>query len=291
MTSDTARTASALYPRRSFGQRLASKLASITSPEPVKRLLYSIYGARLQSKIAAGPLPRHIGVVLDGNRRYALLNGYADVAAAYRLGSERVNALLSWCDQLEIPVVTLWSMSLDNLKRDGKEVEGLNLILEEELPKLKDSQDRSARPRRIRVSGRVSMLPQCLQATIATVERATEKHGPFQLNIALGYGGREEIVDAVRQTIREEQAAGGSGGEVADRITPEAIGRHLYFSGAPDPDLIIRTSGEVRLSGFLLWGSVYSEFYFCDALWPAFRKIDLLRAIRSYQARKRRFGS
>ena len=234
MTSDTSRTGGSLYPRRSFRQRLASKLASITSPEPLKRLLYSVYGARLQSKIAGGPLPRHIGVVLDGNRRYAQLNGYADVAAAYRLGSERVNALLSWCDQLEIPVVTLWSMSLDNLKRDPKEVEGLIQILEEELPKLKHAQDRSARPRRIRVSGRVSMLPQSLRETIAEVEEATAHHGPFQINIALGYGGREEIVDAVREVIREEQANGVQD-NVADHITPEAIARHLYFSGTPDP--------------------------------------------------------
>ncbi|MBF8299172.1 MAG: undecaprenyl diphosphate synthase [Dehalococcoidia bacterium] len=271
-------------------QRIGAILSGVSSPQPLKGLLYSIYGARLQARLLAGPLPRHIGVVLDGNRRYAEVLGHAH-ADAYRIGTEKIDSLLTWCDELEIPVVILWSLSLDNMQRDLGEVEGLLQIVEEKLPKLQELQSILRHPRQIRVPGRLELLAPSLQREIQRVERATSSNSGFYLNIALGYGGREEIVDAVKDLIREECARGSSTQEIIDRITPKGIGSHLYFSGVPDPDLIIRTSGEIRLSGFLLWGSVYSEYYFCDALWPAFRKVDFLRAIRSYQGRKRRFGA
>jgi len=137
----------------------------------------------------------------------------------------------------------------------------------------------------------MELLPASLQEAIALAEEATREYDSFSLNLAVGYGGRQEITDAVRQLLRERARCGASLARVADEITPEDIGKHLYTYDLPDPELIIRTSGEVRLSGFLLWQSAYSEFYFCDAYWPAFRKIDLLRAVRSYQARKRRFGT
>lgn len=271
-------------------RRIATAFARMSSPDVLKQFLYTLYGARLQSRIALYPMPGHIGVVLDGNRRFAELNGYHDPAVGYRLGTEKVDNLLAWCDELDIPVVTIWSLSIDNLSRDPKEVRDLIAIVEEKLPRLNALQRRAKHPRRIKVCGRVELLPETLRQAIAQVERDTEQLGPYQLNIALGYGGREEIVDAVKLVLQEEQSQGRSLREVADRMTTKAIGSHLYFSGVPDPDLIIRTSGEIRLSGFMLWGSVYSEYYFCDALWPAFRKIDFLRAIRSYQERKRRFG-
>lgn len=280
----------ASLPGRSLWRRIAARLATTSSPNALKQCLYSLYGARLQTRLALGTMPRHIGVVLDGNRRFAEMNGYSDPAVAYRLGTEKVDSLLTWCDELDIPIVTVWSLSIENLGRDPKEIQDLIAIVEEKLPRLRDLQQRFNHPRRIRACGRLELLPESLRQAIARTERETEKHGPYQLNIALGYGGREEIVDAVKLVLQEEADRGSSLEEAAQRITTRAIGSHLYLGSAPDPDLIIRTSGEIRLSGFMLWGSVYSEYYFCDALWPAFRKIDLLRAIRSYQERKRRFG-
>jgi short-chain Z-isoprenyl diphosphate synthase len=164
-------------------------------------------------------------------------------------------------------------------------------VVEAKLPQLQALQRTMKHPRQLHVSGRTELLPASLQRVIREVEGATAANSPYHLNIALGYGGREEIVDAVKDLLRAECAQGAKPAEIIDRITPQAIGKHLYFSAMPDPDLIIRTSGEIRLSGFMLWGSVYSEYYFCDALWPAFRKIDFLRAIRSYQGRHRRFGA
>ena len=271
-------------------QRIGAVLSSVSSPEPLKRVLYSVYGARLQARLLAGPLPHHVGVVLDGNRRYAEILGH-DHGEAYRLGTEKVDSLLQWSDELGIPVVTVWSLSLDNLERGSDDVQSILSIVEAKLPKLQEFQSTLQHPRQIRVSGRVELLPASLQDAIRRVERETTGDSPFYLNIALGYGGREEIVDAVKDLIREQCEQGFTPDEVIEQITPKAIGNHLYFSGMPDPDLIIRTSGEIRLSGFMLWGSVYSEYYFCDALWPAFRKVDFLRAIRSYQGRRRRFGA
>ena len=256
----------------------------------VKRLLYRLYTHRLRARTAGGPVPRHIAVVLDGNRRFATQHGYGDTAVGYVLGTERVDDLLRWSDQLDIPVVTVWILSIDNLQRHGEDLDSLIAVLEERLPHLRSLQGTLKHPRRIKACGRTEILPDGLQETIRRVERETAGHGPYTLYVAIGYGGREEIVDAVKKHLRREASSGKSLNAVAEGITPQDIGRHLYFNGSPDPDLIIRTSGEIRLSGFMLWESVYSEYYFCDALWPEFREMDFLRAIRSYQDRHRRFG-
>ncbi len=271
-------------------RRAAMALARVAPPSFVKEMVYSLYSARLLSKVLNGSMPRHIGVVLDGNRRYAAMNGYSDPMAGHWLGTRKVDDLLSWCDTLDIPVVTLWSLSIDNLRRDPEELQGLFEVLETTLPHLRDAQTRARHPRRIRACGRTELLPESLRGTVAKVESDTEGNSPYQLNIALGYGGREEIVDAVKTMLLREAVQGRTVEEIAEGVTPARIAGHLYLNGVPDPDLIIRTSGEVRLGGFLLWGSAYSEYYFCDALWPAFRKMDFLRAIRSYQHRQRRYG-
>ena len=270
--------------------RVGRVLARVSSPGVLKRFLYSLYAARLRSRVAMGPMPRHIGLVLDGNRRYAALNGYADPSAGHRLGTDKIDELLAWCDKLEVPIVTLWTLSIDNLLREPEELHSLIGIVQEKLLQLRDLQSKAKHPRRIKACGRIELLPPELRKTIALVERETESYEPFSLNIALGYGGREEIVDAVKELLLQEGRSGRSALEVAERLSTQAIGKHLYFNGGPDPDLIIRTSGEIRLGGFMLWESVHTEYYFCDALWPAFREIDFLRAIRSYQQRKRRYG-
>jgi len=267
-----------------------SLLGHLSLPRLVKRPLYALYTHRLRARVSAGELPRHIGLVLDGNRRYAAREGYADPSAGHRLGAGKVGELLRWCDRLEVPIVTLWTLSLDNLGRAPQDLDGLLAAVREGLPHLRDLQPALRHPRRIKASGRIELLPEPLRQALLQAEEETTRHGPFLLNIAVGYGGREEIVDAVKAFLGSMEGEGRSIAEAAQAVSPLAIQRHLYLNGVPDPDLIIRTSGEVRLSGFLLWQSAYSEYYFCDALWPDFREIDLLRAIRSYQQRQRRRG-
>ncbi len=235
-------------------------------------------------------LPTHIGLILDGNRRYAREMGYEDVTMGHKDGAHKLDDVLTWCVDLGIRIITIWVFSTDNALRKPEEVDGLLKVIEEKLDDL--SKNPVIRRNRFKISvlGNIDLLPERLRDAIARLEESTRDYESHILNIAVGYGGREEIVDAVRDAIREKCASCANADELAENITTDDITSHLYTCGIPDPDLIIRTSGEVRLSGFLLWQSAYSEFYFCDVLWPAFRKIDFLRAIRSYQGRGRRFG-
>ena len=201
----------------------------------------------------------------------------------HQLGAEKLDELLQWCDELAIPVVTVWALSTDNLKRDQDELDQLADVVQNKLGDL-------TRARSIHVLGRLEVLPESMQRVIADAEAQTAHLGPLRLNIALGYDGREEITRAVQRLLVQRAEEEVPLKDVADNLTSEDIAERLYCNDAPDPDLIIRTSGELRLSGFMLWQSAYSELYFCDALWPAFRKIDFLRAVRSYQQRKRRYG-
>lgn len=251
-----------------------------------RALLYRIYERRLAAEIARGPLPRHVGVILDGNRRWAKATGFEDAAEGHRRGAAKIDELLRWCTEFGIPVVTLWLLSTENLQsRDPAELEALLGIIEDKVRDLA-SDERW----RIHALGNLEILPASTVEVLREVERRTEGHGARDLNVAVGYGGRQEIVDAFRQMLLEYRDKGLDLAEVAQRVSTEEIERFLYTAGLPDPDLIIRTSGEVRLSGFLLWQSAHSEFFFCDPYWPDFRKIDFLRALRDYQHRQRRFG-
>jgi len=214
-------------------------------------------------------MPRHIGIILDGNRRHARTLGITDPQAVYDLGARKLDDVLSWCIELNVPTVTLWVFKLCSLVCDRYF---------------------HARRIRVRAIGKLDSIPEATRAAIRAIEDATASYESMVLNIAIAYGGRQEIADAIVALLRDEEAEGRTLADAAARLTPEAIGRYLYTAGLPDPDLIIRTSGEVRLSGFMLWQSAHSEFYFADVNWPVFRKIDLLRAIRSYQQRQRRFG-
>jgi len=255
-----------------------------------KNLMYRIYERRLEAPLRRGPIPRHLGLTEDGNRRLARRAGLGHVSEGHRRGADKVDEVLGWCSELAIPVVTMWALSTDNLKRDPDELIPLLAIIEEKIADLAAQQRTARPPRRIRVVGRTELLPPSTQEVIARAEAATERYHDFQLNIAVGYGGREEITDAVRRMIADRIARGDSLEGIAAGLEPDEIARYLYTEQTPDPDLIIRTSGEVRLSGFLLWQSAYSEYYFCDAYWPEFRRVDFLRAIRSYQQRQRRHG-
>jgi short-chain Z-isoprenyl diphosphate synthase len=236
------------------------------------------------------PLPRHIGIILDGNRRHARALRITDPHAVYGLGAHKLDDVLRWCSELQIPAITLWVFSPDNLRRPSCEVSGIFSALEAKLLALAHDQRIHTGRIRVRAIGKLDLLPESARAAIRVIEKATASHDGMFLNIAVAYGGRQEIVDAIVAFLSDHNAEHRTLAEAITCVTPEAIGRYLYTAGLPDPDLIIRTSGEVRLSGFMLWQSAHSEFYFTDVNWPAFRKVDLLRAIRSYQQRHRRFG-
>ncbi len=253
--------------------------------------LYRFYERRLLREVKTGPMPRHIGLILDGNRRYARELGLEDPLAGHRIGADKLEEVLDWLGELEIRITTLFALSTENLSRSPAELNGLLALIEAKMRAVAVDPKIHQNGVRIRAVGRTDLLPASLRDAIVLAEEATAEHDGFTLNLAVGYGGRQEITDAVSHLLRDRARHGASLTRVADEITPEDIGKYLYTYDLPDPDLIIRTSGEFRLSGFLLWQSAYSEFYFCDPYWPAFRKIDLLRAIRSYQQRKRRFGT
>jgi len=252
--------------------------------------IYRVYQHRLLRIVQASPVPRHIGLILDGNRRFGRQNNLNHPDDIYMAGANKLDDLLDWCTELEIPAITLWVFSTEHCKRPSKEVTGILSAIEKKLKILAcDSQFHSRRIR-VRAVGRLELLPPSTLAAVRAAEATTKDYDGMHLTIAAAYGGREEIVDAVRGLLREQLAQNKTMKEAIEFVTPEAISRSLYAPDLPDPDLIIRTSGEIRLSGFLLWQSAFSEFYFTDVYWPAFRRIDFLRALRAFQQRHRRFG-
>jgi len=251
----------------------------------LRGLLYGLYERRLASSLEPTAIPRHVGVLVDGNRRWARAYG-ADTAAGHRAGAANVLEFLGWCEEVGIRHVTLWLLSTDNLSRPTAELAPLFEIIE-------DLVGRIAATGRWRVHpvGSLDLLPPSLATVLKQHEDATAEVDGLHVNVAVGYGGRREIADAVRSLLHQHAAQGTSIEELAEILDVEHIAEHLYTRGQPDPDLVIRTSGEQRLSGFLLWQSAHSEFYFCEALWPDFRKVDFLRALRSYAQRERRYGT
>ncbi|MGH3661821.1 MAG: isoprenyl transferase [Micromonosporaceae bacterium] len=251
-------------------------------------LLYSIYERRLRRRLSHSQTPRHIGVMLDGNRRWARSVGLANPNEFYQAGAAKVEQFLSWCDEAGVELVTLWLLSTDNLNRESKELAPLLQVIEGLATELAAD----ANPWQLRIVGAKDMLPtQTGEVLKAAEERTRDRAGGAEVNIAVGYGGRQEIADAVRSLLHQHAKAGTSIEQLAELLDVDHIAEHLYTKGQPDPDLIIRTSGEQRLSGFLLWQSAHSEFYFCEAYWPNFRRVDFLRALRSYASRHRRYGA
>ncbi|HYM49275.1 MAG TPA: polyprenyl diphosphate synthase [Candidatus Limnocylindrales bacterium] len=251
--------------------------------------LYRLYAWRLWSRVHHGPVPRHLALILDGNRRFVERTNLISIRDGYRAGAKRADVVLDWCERAGIQAVTLWVMSLDNLERDDEHVRALTGVLEDEIRLLTETAKR--RGWRLRAIGRLRALPRSLCEVLETAERETEgNRATLTVQFAVAYGGREEIVDALQRWAGDAGVSGLPVGEALTRLRPDDLNPHLYGADLPDPDLILRTSGEIRLSGFLLWQSVYSEYYFSDVLWPEFREIDFLRALRSYQGRTRRFG-
>jgi short-chain Z-isoprenyl diphosphate synthase len=245
---------------------------------------YGLYAQRVLRAIPQSDLPRHVGVILDGNRRWAADQGSSS-DHGHEVGGQKIADFLGWCEELNIEVVTLWLLSTDNLARDEKELASLYSIIK------KTVSDLAATGRwRIHPVGSLDLLPEHVSNLLRQVDLETANNSGILVNVAIGYGGRREVVDAVKSLLKEHATAGSTLEELADIIDIEHIADHLYTKGQPDPDLVIRTSGEQRLSGFLLWQSAHSEFYFEEAYWPSFRKVDFLRALRSYAARHRRYG-
>jgi short-chain Z-isoprenyl diphosphate synthase len=251
----------------------------------IRRVLYPAYEARVARRLPADRLPKHVGVMLDGNRRWARAVG-ADAAQGHRAGAANISPLLEWCEEVGVEVVTLWLLSTDNLNRPPEELNDLLVIIEGVVGSL------TAEGRwRLNPVGALDLLPAGTARTLKEAADETRDVSGIIVNIAVGYGGRREIADAVRSLLHEHASKGTSIEELAEIIDVEHIARHLYTKGQPDPDLVIRTSGEQRLGGFLLWQSAHSEFYFCEAYWPDFRRVDFLRALRAYAERERRFGA
>ncbi|WP_046468924.1 isoprenyl transferase [Allosalinactinospora lopnorensis] len=247
--------------------------------------LYWLYERRLERELGSYDIPRHVGVILDGNRRWAKTSGFANVRHGHQAGAEKIFELLGWCDEVGVQVVTLWLLSTDNLSRPREELEPLLRIIEETVERLRNE------GWNVNPMGALDLLPDSTARLMKEAGAATSGDSGLIVNVAVGYGGRREIADAVRALLYAEAAKGTGIEALAERLDSEHIAEHLYTRGQPDPDLLIRTSGEQRLSGFLLWQSAHSEFYFCEVFWPAFRRVDFLRALRAYGARNRRFGS
>jgi short-chain Z-isoprenyl diphosphate synthase len=250
------------------------------------RFVYGLYDRRLTQQ-AAGRHPRHVGVVLDGNRRWAREAGFTDVNDGHRVGATRIAELLTWCREADVELVTLWLLSTDNVHRSPQEVATLIEVIGDVVDELAEE----GNPWRLRIIGALDVLPEETATRLSAAARRTEGRTGMEVNIAVGYGGRREIADAVRKLLAQHAEEGRSIEELVEVLDVDHIAEHLYTSGQPDPDLVIRTSGEQRLSGFLLWQSAHSEFWFCEAYWPDFRRTDFLRALRDYAIRHRRFGS
>jgi len=250
----------------------------------VRDLAYKVYERRLLASLRNAPVPHHVGVILDGNRRWAKASGAA-AATGHQAGADKIVELLGWCDEAGVELVTLWLLSTDNLHRPNEELDPLLRIIENVVGNLAAEGQWRVNP-----VGALDLLPEQTARVLKEAATQTASVPGLMVNVAVGYGGRREITDAVRSLLTEQAAQGTSIEELASVLDVEHISEHLYTKGQPDPDLVIRTSGEQRLSGFMLWQSAHSEYYFCEAYWPDFRRVDFLRALRSFAQRHRRFG-
>jgi len=249
--------------------------------------IYKLYEYWLWRQVKDGVKPEHIAVILDGNRRWASKRSLNPWMGHY-YGAEKVKDLLKWCLDLGVKSVTVYAFSTENFHRSKEEVDRIMKIAEEKLWEILEDENVHKHKVRVKVIGRLNLLPEELQKVIKQVEEVTKDYNEHFLNVALAYGGRAEIVDAARKVAQKVREGELNPADINEWI----FEKYLYTAHLPkqDPDLIIRTSGEERLSGFLLWQCAYSELCFLDIYWPEFRRIDLLRAVRTYQKRKRRFG-
>ncbi|NYB52164.1 MAG: di-trans,poly-cis-decaprenylcistransferase [Methanobacteriaceae archaeon] len=248
--------------------------------------LYRLYEWYISRNLRPENMPKHVAIIMDGNRRYSKIQGNRDAIEGHKMGIGTLERVLDWCVDLGIEMVTAYAFSTENFKRPPNEVEGLMKLFKENFEGIARNKKIHNNEVRVKAVGKLELLPEDVREAIRIAEESTAKYNKRQVNIAIGYDGRMEIVDAIKKIVKEVE----DGKINLDDIDEDMVNKNLYTAGLEDPNLIIRTSGEERLSGFLLWQSSYSELYFCDSLWPQLRKVDFLRALRSYQQRERRFG-
>lgn len=252
-----------------------------------ENILYRLYEWYITRGLVPEKMPKHVAIIMDGNRRYSKLQGNIDVVKGHEIGVDTLEKVLDWSIELGIEIITVYAFSTENFNRPQHEVEGLMRLFVKNFKRLVDHEKIHRNEVRVKVVGRTELIPEDVRAAIKEAEDATAHYEKRLFNIAIGYDGRLEIIDSFKKIIKQVQA-----GEITiDDVDEDLVSQNLYTGGLDDPNLIIRTSGEERLSGFLLWQSSYSELYFCETLWPELRKVDFIRAIRSYQARDRRFGT
>lgn len=271
-------------------RRLSGRLRFMS--RPLGRLVYRFYEQWLHDQVAGGPMPKHVAIIPDGNRRWAKNLGL-DPNVGHEVGYERLEEVLNWLWDLGVKVVTVYAMSYENcLKRSEDERRFLFDIMRRSINKFVSERTYEKYGVRVKFAGRLDLVPEDLRSEIAEVESLSSPYMNRFLNIALCYGGRQEILDAIKALVMEVMDGKVSPGEITEDLFRKylMVSSDLPSDDLAEPDLVIRTSGELRISNFLLWHIAYSELYFCDAYWPEFRRIDLLRAIRSYQRRERRFG-
>ncbi|MBU3705846.1 MAG: isoprenyl transferase [Mycobacterium sp.] len=259
-------------------------------PRRLKEPAYRLYEMRLRQELALSKaaLPRHIAVLCDGNRRWARDAGHHDVSYGYRVGADKIAEMLRWCADAGIEMATVYLLSTENLQRDAGELNCLIDIITEVVEEICAPVNRWS----VRTVGDLELLGEDTARRLRdAVDSTSATPASFHVNVAVAYGGRQEIVDAVRTLLGKQLADGATAEQMIEAVTTEGISENLYTSGQPDPDLVIRTSGEQRLSGFLLWQSAYSEMWFTEAHWPDFRRVDFLRALRDYTRRHRRYGA
>ena len=259
-------------------------------PPRLKEPAYRLYELRLRQELAQSKsqLPRHIAVLCDGNRRWARDEGHDDVSYGYRMGAAKIAEMLRWCQEIGVEMATVYLLSTENLQREPTELASLIEIITDVVEEICAPANHWS----VRTVGDLELLGEQPARRLRDAVDSTSgaAAGSFHVNVAVGYGGRQEIADAVRALLSKELANGATAEQLIEAVTVDAISENLYTSGQPDPDLVIRTSGEQRLSGFLLWQSAYSEMWFTEAHWPAFRRVDFLRALRDYTLRHRRYG-
>lgn len=251
-----------------------------------ENILYRLYEWYITRDLKPEKMPKHVAIIMDGNRRYSKLQGNMDVVKGHEIGVDTLEKVLDWSIELGIEIITVYAFSTENFNRPEHEVEGLMKLFVKNFKRLVDHEKIHRNEVKVKVVGKTELIPESVREAIKEAEDATAQYDKRLFNIAIGYDGRLEIIDSFKKIIKQVQA-----GEITiDDVDEELVSKNLYTGGLDDPNLIIRTSGEERLSGFLLWQSSYSELYFCETLWPELRKVDFIRAIRSYQERERRFG-
>ena len=251
-----------------------------------ENILYRLYDWYISRDLNPDKMPKHVAIIMDGNRRYAKLQGNVDVVKGHEIGADTLEKVLDWSIELGIEIITVYAFSTENFNRPKNEVDGLMKLFIYNFKRKKKKKKIHRNEVRVKVVGRTELLPDEVKEAIKEAEDATKHYNKRFFNLAIGYDGRLEIIDSFKKIIEQVQ----DGKISIDDVDEDLVSKNLYTEGIDDPNLIIRTSGEERLSGFLLWQSSYSELYFCETLWPELRKVDFLRAIRSYQARERRFG-